>query len=88
MNGQKITLSDGMEIQSTTCCVYFDGLSCMLPNSITMREAFELFIDKEKTKTIIYNYGETEETYVGYTNLVMLRKNFDGRKQVLLAYEN
>ena len=74
---RRLILADGTVLDKSECG-YADGrLWCFLKN-ISIDEAFQIFSDPEKTRTIIFEYGMGPEIakteYNGYISIVTIVK--------------
>ena len=84
MEGQRLILMDGTQIENGRCG-YSDGhLWCWI-TGYTMQEAATIFFDAEKTGKIVFEYGEMSDEYNGYTNCTNLFINNDGQISACLV---
>ena len=68
MEGRRIVMADGTELIDSTIG-YSDGhIWCFLVN-ISFSTAYELFSDAQKTGTLIFDYGDMQDVYEGYTKV-------------------
>ena len=70
MNDRRITLADGTQIED--CDLSCDGASIWLVVPLTIREAAGLFLDDEKTGTMIYGRPDGADQYKGFKTPMML----------------
>lgn len=54
----------------------------------TLQEAALMFFDPSKTSHIVFQYGEMEDEYDGYTNCISLQIDVDNRISICLIQEN
>lgn len=84
MEGTRLILKDNTVIENGTAG-YSTGSVCLYFSGMTMREAADAMIENpEKTGKIIFQYGDQEEVYTGYTDCVNIGKNPDGEISVML----
>ena len=71
MNEQQIILADGTVLNN--CGAGFDDFSLWIYPAMTMKEAADLFLDEEKTGTIIHRRSEESQTiYTGFTDCILM----------------
>lgn len=70
MEEKTITLADGTVIDGCGAG-YADGDLWIYPE-MTMKEAAGLFLEEEKTQTIVYSRGGEVITYIGFTDCIMM----------------
>jgi hypothetical protein len=68
-----LILKDGTVLEGSECGYADHNLWCYIKN-LSLTETFAVFSDPSKTETIIFRYGNTEEKYVGFTNLDIVHK--------------
>lgn len=61
----RLILNDGTEIDGGQAWLVTGNLRCFF-QGLTVSEAAALFFDPAKTETIVYDNGETQETFTGY----------------------
>lgn len=66
MTGRRLILKDQTAIENGEAG-YSDGFLWLYLPGYTVAEAAPLFIDPEKTDLIIFQYGEMEDRYEGFT---------------------
>lgn len=74
MEGLRLILSDGTIIENGRAGYAEGSLWLYLPG-MSMMEAAMIAFDAEKTAEIIFQYGEEEKTYEGFTNCIRLMSN-------------
>jgi hypothetical protein len=84
MDGRNIVLNDGTVIPGGECG-YSDGFLWCWLNGYTMQQAASLFFDPAKTSRIVFNYGEMQDVYEGFTNCINLNVDHDGKVSVCLT---
>ena len=67
MDGQRLILKDGTVLENASAGVTSLSLWLWI-KGITMQEAAQIALDQTKTKKIIFQYGDEEEVYTGYTS--------------------
>ena len=82
MDGKRLILNDGTTIENGQAG-YSEGiLWCFFAG--TMQQAANIFFDPSKTGKIIFQYGEMEEVYEGFTNCTSINMDVDGNVSVCL----
>ena len=84
MEGRQIVLNDGTIIPNGEVG-YSEGTLCCWFYGYTMQEAANLFFDSSKTSRIVFDYGDMEDVYVGFTNCTNIGIDTDGRVFVVLV---
>lgn len=87
MKGRRLILNDDTVIENgeaglssaNNLWVWFTGR--------TMMEAAAIFFNPGKTERIIFQYGEMEDTYEGYTNCTNINIDANGMMHVCLTRE-
>lgn len=79
--GQRLILNDGTIIENGSAG-RSDGSLWLYVGTYTMAAAAEIFLNQGKTGKIIFQYGEMEETYTGYTVCKALMIDIDGNMSV------
>lgn len=74
--GQRLILADGTRIENGTAG-YASGFLWLKLQDYTMQEAAAIAFDPEKTETILFQYGEMEDEYNGFTECRTLLKDED-----------
>ena len=69
-----IVLADGTILEGSECGYADRTLWCMLKN-MTFAEAFTAFFDKNKTNRIEYFILGKKYTYIGFTELTMIKQS-------------
>lgn len=85
MKGRRLILNDGTIIEDGEAG-FADGVLWCWFRGHTMVEAAAIFLDREKTAVIVFQYGEDEDRYEGYTECLRLMDD-GGRVSVCLAKE-
>ena len=75
--GRRLILKDGTVIENGEAGYSNGTLCCFIPGW-TLPQAAAVFFDPAKTKKIIFQYGEMEDVYTGYTECVNLMIDTDG----------
>ena len=70
----RVTLNDGTIFEDSQCG-YAEHTLWLWLKGITFAQAFAAFSDPEKTKTILFQYGNQEETYTGFTEINLIQKS-------------
>ena len=83
-HGKRLILNDGTSIEEGRAGYAQGFLWCYLPN-YTMQQAASLFFDAQKTERIVFQYGEMEDEYTGYTNCIRLMADTDGIVSVCMT---
>ena len=76
MTGQRLILNDETVIENGSAG--FSGGVLWLFVPLTMQAAAQTFLDPEKTAKIIFQYGEMQDEYEGYTDCTVLNKDVFG----------
>ena len=71
MEGRRLVLNDGTEIENGEAGYANQRLWCFLPG-YTIQAAAAIFFDAGKTAKIVFQYGEMQDEYNGFTNCVNL----------------
>lgn len=69
---RKLVLNDGTVFEDGECGYAEHTLWCYVKNC-TMAEAFAVFSDPNKTQEIKFIYGTKEVTYVGFTEMNLIK---------------
>lgn len=77
MDGRRIVMADGTEMIDAEIGYANGHIWCFLKN-ITLPMAYDLFSDTRKTGTLIFNYGEMQDVYEGYTQVNTIKISEDG----------
>ena len=84
MTGIRLILNDGTVIENGRAG-YAQGFLWCYMTGYTLQQAAALFFDYWKTTRIVFQYGEMEDTYEGYTNCVNIRIDIDGEVAVCMT---
>ena len=79
---RKLILNDGTVIEGGEAG-YSQGFLWLFLPGYTMQQAAAIAFDKNKTAVIVFEYGEMEDRYEGYTNCTSISEN-DGQANVCL----
>lgn len=79
---RKLILNDGTVIENGEAG-YSQGFLWLFLPGYTMQQAAAIAFDTNKTAVIVFEYGEMEDRYEGYTNCTSLSEN-DGQANVCL----
>lgn len=85
MKGRRLILNDGTIIEDGEAGFADGALWCWM-RGYTMAEAAAIFLDREKTAVIVFQYGEDEDRYEGFTECLRLMDD-GGRVSVCLEKE-
>ena len=83
MEGRKIVFSDGTEIADGECGFSNGVLWCYNVGTNFLQVATQ-FSDPAKTASITFVYGEMQDVYEGYTDVIAVMTQFDGTLKVAL----
>lgn len=81
--GRRLILKDGTVIENGEAGYSQGKLWCYIPGW-TLPQAAAVFFDPAKTKLIIFQYGEMEDEYRGFTRCVSLMTDTDGLVSVCM----
>jgi len=81
--GQRLILNDGTVIEGGGAG-YADGFLWLYFTGMTFVQASQLFCDAGKTVHIVYQYGEMENAYDGFTECMTVQIDSDGHVSVCL----
>lgn len=83
MEGRRLILADGTTFENGEVG-YADGnLWCWIPNC-SMQTAVNVFMNPVKTKRIVFQYGDMEDAYNGFTNCTNIMADPDRKASVCL----
>lgn len=74
----KIRLNDGTEMNARFCSLRSGVLSMDVLTESSFMDIALLFSDPDKTQTIIFVYGGTQETYTNCTDLFIINGSTPG----------
>ena len=86
MEGRRIILNDGTRLEGGEAG-YSQGFLWIYLHGMTMMQAAMLFLNPEKTAKIVFQYGEMQDEYEGYTSCININIDVDGRLSVCLTRE-
>lgn len=81
--GRRLMLNDGTTIENGEAG-YSSGYLWLWVPGMTLPEAAVIFLDPEKTKKVVFEFGEMSDTYEGYTTCTQLSA-VDGKVTICLA---
>ena len=84
MEGRRLILNDDITIEDGTAG-YAGGFLWCYFTGMTLAAAAVIFLNAENTQLIVFQYGEMEDRYEGYTNCTNLATDADGRISVCLT---
>lgn len=84
MEGRRLVLNDGTIIENGEAG-YSQGFLWCYFTGYTMQQAAALFFDPTKTAKIVFQYGEMQDEYNGFTVCVNLMIDTDGRLSVCMV---
>ena len=87
MEGRKIILNDGTELEGGEAG-YAQGFLWVYLYELSMIQAATLFLDPEKTEKIIFQYGEMQDEWEGFTKCININIDVDGRLSVCMTRED
>jgi hypothetical protein len=74
--GQRLILNDGTTLENAEAGYANGVLWCYVPG-ITTQQAAALFFDPAKTQKIIFQYGEMQNVYEGFTVVTAMLQDED-----------
>lgn len=77
MEGRRIVMADGTELMDSEIGYSNQHIWCFLKN-ITLPVAYDLFSNPQKTGTLIFDYGEMQDVYEGFTQINTIKISEDG----------
>lgn len=84
MNGRRIVLNDGTTIEGGEAG-YSQGFLWVWFTGYTLQQAALMFFDTSKTSKIVFQYGEMESVYDGFTTVTNLGIDVDQQVSVCLT---
>ena len=84
MDGRRLILNDGTTIEDGVAG-YAEGFLWLRFPGYTMQQAALLFFDPNKTARIIFQYGEMQDEYNGFTTCRTLTMDADGLMSVCMV---
>lgn len=82
--GKRLILADGTEIEDGAAG-YAEGFLWLYISGYTMQQAALIFFDPSKTAHIIFQYGDMQDEFAGFTDCKTLTKDADGNISVCMA---
>lgn len=83
-DGQRVVLNDGTVIENGAAGYAEGHLWIRLPG-FTMQQAANIAFDSNKTQRIVFQYGDMEDVYEGFTTCVNINVNIDQMASVCLT---
>lgn len=77
MEGRRVVMADGTELADAEIGYANGHIWCYLQN-ITLPMAYDLFSDPQKTGTLVFDYGEMQDVYEGFTQMNTIKITEDG----------
>lgn len=84
MEGQRLILNNGTIIEDGSAG-YFCGFLWCYFKGMTLMQVSELFLNPANTARIVFQYGDNEETYTGFTVCREMSIDADGNNSVCMA---
>ena len=88
MTGQRLILNADIHRRVTIeggSAGYADGLLWLYFNGYTMEQASAIFFDTSNTNLIIFQYGDMQDEYRGYTDCRAISRGTNGIISVCMA---
>lgn len=82
MEGRRLILNDGTIIENGQAG-YSSGFLWLYFTGYTMMQMM-IFCDDDKTRKIVFQYGDMSDEYDGFTNCVTMNIDTDGNNSVCL----
>lgn len=86
VTGRRLILNDGTIIEDGEAG-YSQGALWLYITGYTMAEAAVILFDPAKTAKIVFQYGEMQDEYEGYTSCRTLMIDVDGRVSACMVKE-
>ena len=83
MEGQRLILMDGTILEDARAG-YAEGFLWCYITGYSIQQVASMFFDDEKTGRIVFQYGEMEDEYAGFTQCITLMAGTDGLVSVCL----
>ena len=77
MEGHRVILNDGTVLENGNAG-YAEGFLWLWITGLTIQQVAAIVFDSSKTSKIVYQYGDMEDNYNGFTDCVALNINYDG----------
>ena len=77
MEGRRVVMADGTELLNAEIGYANRHIWCYLKD-ITLPMAYDLFSDPQKTGALVFDYGDMQDVYEGFTELHAIQKSEDG----------
>ena len=77
MEGRRVVMADGTELIDATIGYANRHIWCYLQN-ITLPVAYDLFSDPQKIGTLVFDYGDMQDVYEGFTELHTIQRSENG----------
>lgn len=82
--GKRLILNDSITIEDGLAGYADEFLWCYF-TGYTLQEAATVFFNPANTEKIVFQYGEAEDTYTGFTNVRTLSIDTDGKVSVCMT---
>ena len=86
VEGMRLILNDGTIIEDGRCGIS-EGFLWLWFNGYTMQQVAMIFFDPDKIAHIVFQYGEMQDVFDGYTICRTININSDGQISVCLVKE-
>lgn len=83
MTGRRLILNDGTSLENCEAGLTPTSLWLYL-KGVTMQRAADTFFDSRKTSKIVFQYGEMQDVYEGYTNCSTITEDEAGDVSVCM----
>ena len=87
MEGRRLILNDGTIIEGGNAGLSSAHNLWMWFTGFTMMQAAAIFFNPQNTAKIVFQYGEMEVEYEGYTNCTSISIDMDGKVSVCMVQE-
>lgn len=82
--GRRLVMADGTRIEDGEAG-FSDGFLWLWFDGYTIQQAAAISFDQEKTKHIVFEYGENQDEYNGYINCRTLSIDAGGKLSVCMT---
>lgn len=80
----RIRLNDGTEFDTRWCGESNGILTADIKSGLSFLEVARIFADAEKTRTIVFKYGQMQDEFTGYTVLAVINGSTAGEYLISL----
>ena len=87
MEGRRLILNDETVIEGGEAGMSSRHNLWLWFTGYTLMEAAEIFFNPNKTAKIVFQFGEMETEYKGYTNCTSISIDMDGKVSVCMVQE-